>query len=90
MMKLSVFLPDAMAKEVRILADETRRPVSWWIQRAWDVARSRLLQEGRAAEASHRKFLKTLDKLQGGLQKSYPGIDSVALAHQAFTLPRKK
>ena len=89
-MKLSVFFPDSMAKEVRSLSTETQRSVSWWVQRAWDIARTQLLQEGRAAEASHRKFLRALEKLQGGLKESYPGVDSVTLAHQAFTLPKKK
>ena len=87
-MKLSISLPDPMAQEIRALSKETERNVSWWIQKAWETARVSLLRVQEEAEASHRKFLGTLDSLKGALKDEYPGVDSVTLSHRAFE-PRK-
>lgn len=88
-MKLSVSIPDSMAKEIKDLADQSERPVSWWFQQAWDVARTKLLRGDRKAANSHRRFMKTLDRLTGSLRESYPDIDSVTLAHRAFELKKR-
>ena len=87
-MKLSISLPDVAAKEIRMLASKTDKSVSWWLFRAWQAARTRLLREEGKVRASHQKFLKTLGSLQGVLKKDYPDLSSVDLAHRAF-LPGK-
>ena len=83
-MKLSISLPDVQAREIRALAAKTDRNVSWWIRRAWETARTRLLREETKAHATHQKFMKTLDSLKGVLKQEYPDTDSVSLSHQAF------
>ena len=37
-MKLSISLPDSMAKEIKKLAKKSERQVSWIIQNAWQIA----------------------------------------------------
>jgi hypothetical protein len=76
-------MSDEMAKEVRDLARQTERSVSWWLQRAWTVARNQLVFSDKA-EAQRRRALKKLTSLRGSLKKDFPHIDSVSLAHQAF------
>lgn len=88
-MKLSISLPDPMAREIKGLSRQTERPISWWLQKAWDVARTRLIREQKTSAHSHRKFLKALDSLRGVLKEDYPDTDSVTLAHQAFTLKKR-
>ena len=88
-MKLSVSIPDEMGKEIKAVARETERTVSWWLQKAWDLARTELLRGGKNVHDSHRKFLETLESLRGSLKHDYPDVDSVTLAHQAFTLKKR-
>lgn len=45
-MKLSISLPDPMAREVRRYAKESERSISWWLQKAWQVARLQLMDTG--------------------------------------------
>lgn len=45
-MKFSISLPDPMAREVRRYAKESERSISWWIQKAWQVARLQLREAG--------------------------------------------
>ena len=66
-MKLSISLPDVAAKEIRMLASKTDKSVSWWLFRAWQAARTRLLREEGHVRASHQKFLNRLGALYGGL-----------------------
>ena len=88
-MKLSISLPDAVGREIKMLAARSERHVSWWFQKAWDLARTQLLHEGKTALDSHRKFIRTMDSLRGALKDDFPDTDSVALAHQAFTSKKK-
>ena len=81
-MKLSISLPDVTAREIRSLANQSERSVSWWIQQAWSLARTRLLR-GDEDMAAKERAMKKLRKLMGALKKDYPDIDSVTLAHQA-------
>lgn len=73
-----------MAREIKKVADESGRGVSWWIQKAWDAGRTVLLRDESEAVKSHRRFMKTMASLRGVLKKDFPGMDSVTLAHQAF------
>ena len=82
-MKLSISLPNVMAHEIQNLSAETERNVSWWIQQAWNIARTRLLRDD-SHQAAHRRAVKKLSSLRGLLKKDYPKIDSVTLSHQAF------
>lgn len=83
-MKLSISLSDPIAREIKKAALQSERPVSWWIQKAWETARNQLLQGGDLNKAQKRA-LKNLSSLKGALKKSHPHISSVDLAHQAFT-----
>ncbi|HSA58145.1 MAG TPA: ribbon-helix-helix protein, CopG family [bacterium] len=87
-MKLSISLPDAMGGEIKGLAAKSERNVSWWIRRAWDIARTQLLRTDQA-QRSHRRAMKKLASLTGVLKEDYPGIDSVTLSHQAFLLKKR-
>lgn len=87
-MKLSISLPDAMAREIKKLADESERGVSWWVQRAWETARTRLMRDESEALKSHRRAMKALSALRGVLKKEFPDTDSVTLAHRAFLLKK--
>jgi hypothetical protein len=82
-MKLSISLPDNMAKEIKMLSIETERSISWWIQNAWNTARTELLRSDDASKKC-RRALKKFSSLQGTLKSEYPSIDSVTLAHNAF------
>lgn len=83
-MKLSISLPNSMAHEIRHIASETEKNVSWWIQQAWSLARTRLLQSKTDVEFKKRKALKKFSQLQGILKDEYPHVSSVELTHQAF------
>lgn len=86
-MKLSISLPDNIAKEIGELAKSTQRSVSWWIHRAWLVARSQL-RNGKDLERAEKRALAKLQSIQGSLKKHYPHLTSVRLSHQAFKLKK--
>lgn len=71
-----------MAQEIRSLASETERNVSWWLQKAWETARTQLLRGDQHKQT--QKALKRLSSLRGSLKRDYPHLDSVSLSHQAF------
>ena len=83
-MKLSISLPEEMAAEVKALATQSERPISWWIQRAWNVARKQLLQTDPVTERQKRQALRKLHRLRGSLKSVYEDQDSVSLSRQAF------
>jgi hypothetical protein len=83
-MKLSISLPDSIAREIKKLSAETERDVSWWIRKAWETARTQLMRGDQSREAE-RKALKKLASLRGALKKDYSNTDSVSLAHSAFS-----
>jgi uncharacterized small protein (TIGR04563 family) len=87
-MKLSISLPDNVAKEIRRLARETDRSISWWIQRAWTVAREQL-RNPENDEKAEKAALSKLRKLQGALKDDYPNKSSVELSHNAFGKEKK-
>lgn len=86
-MKLSISLPDRLAKEIKDLARHSERNVSWLIQRAWKVAREQMqnpVGEDKAAIAA----VERLRRLHGSIQGDFPpGTTSIKLAKSAF---RKK
>ncbi|MBI3540980.1 MAG: ribbon-helix-helix protein, CopG family [Deltaproteobacteria bacterium] len=86
-MKLSISLPEDMAREIKGIATQSDRNVSWWIRQAWELARTQLLR-GDKDQQAEQKALKTLAGLQGSLKKDYPHIDSVTLSHTAFQKKR--
>lgn len=85
-MKMSISLPEHIAKEIRELSIHSERSVSWWIQRAWTVAREEMQNPKDIQIAKKASFMK-LQKLEGTLKLDYPKATSVDLAHTAF---RKK
>lgn len=89
-MKLSISLPDAMAREIKQIAEGTERSISWYLQRAWDLARTQLLRRTPEMERQRQKAMKQWHSLQGVLKKAYPDVDSVTLGHQAFLIGKKK
>ena len=82
-MKLSISLPEQVAQEIKSLAKETERSVSWWIQRAWTVARDKLHNPEEFQKAK-KSALGRLRALEGSLKKEFPNTSSVDLAHSAF------
>ncbi len=85
-MKFSISLPEHVAKEIRSLAKETERSVSWWIHRAWVIARDQLNNPEETQKAKKAALTK-LQGLQGSIKNDFPNISSVDLTHSAF---RKK
>lgn len=83
-MKLSISLPDKMALEIKSIADHYERNVSWYIQKAWQIAREQFLLGARGVGQRRLKSLKMLKSLRGSLKSAYPDTDSVSLARQAF------
>lgn len=83
-MKLSISLPNSVAQEIRHLAELSERPLSWWIQQAWGLARERLLRGAHDDTRAQRRSLKSLGTLRGSLKKAFPHTDAVTLAHAAF------
>lgn len=77
-MKLSISLPDPMAKEIKALATHQRN-VSWWIQRAWTLARTQLLRDEKGTAAAKRA-IKKICSLRGALKANFPDVDSVTLS----------
>ncbi len=86
-MKLSISLPEDMAREIKEIAKKSERNVSWWLQKAWSLSRTRLLRGDKHREAQNRA-LKKLASLQGALKEDFPGEDSVSLSRRAFQ-PKK-
>lgn len=41
-MKISISLPDSVAKEIKELAKKSERQVSWIVQKAWQIARPKI------------------------------------------------
>ncbi|MBF0491846.1 MAG: ribbon-helix-helix protein, CopG family [Deltaproteobacteria bacterium] len=87
-MKISISLPDNTALEIKKLAEETQRNVSWLIQKAWDIARTQMMRHDEN-EVKRKKAMRGLLKLQGALKKDFPNISSVDLAHMAFRLKKR-
>lgn len=83
-MKLSISLSDDIAKEIKHLAKISERHVSWWIQKAWIVARSKLMQSSLEEQNLKKNSMKLLRSLKGQLKTEFPDTDSVTLAKQAF------
>lgn len=82
-MKLSISVPAAMAAEVRQLAQRSDRSVSWWINKAWQVARSQL-SDPAEEEKRTKQALRKLHALRGSLKADFPATSSSILAKQAF------
>ncbi|MBI4403444.1 MAG: hypothetical protein HY537_04745 [Deltaproteobacteria bacterium] len=82
-MKLSISLPEYVAKEIKGLAKETERSISWWIQRAWVVARDQLRNPAEYQKAKKAALAK-LEGLEGALKEDFPKTSSVELAHSSF------
>ena len=69
-----------MTKEIRKLAKESNRSVSWWVQRAWLIARGQL-HNPQEEEKAEKVALDKLRSLRGSLKER---ADSVQLSHSAF------
>lgn len=82
-MKLSISLPDKMAREIRALSKNSQRSISWWIQMAWTTARTQM-QNPKGAQKKADDALAKLMALEGVLRDSHNGVTSVELAHSAF------
>jgi hypothetical protein len=70
-------------QEIKELADETERSVSFWIQKAWLIAREKLMDKTEE-KLAEKKALNKLYSIRGSLKKFYPHKDSTELSHQAF------
>ncbi len=82
-MKLSISLPDEIAKEIRQLSKSTNRSISYWLKRAWIDARKNLndpKEDGRREQEA----LSYLRATEGSLKADFPGHSSVGLQKQAF------
>ena len=82
-MKFSISVPENVGKEIKALAKQTERSVSWWIQRAWLAARTEFMDR-KVHDQAAAKALERLDSLRGVLKKYHPNTSSVELAHRAF------
>ncbi len=71
----SISLPEHVAKEIKGLAKETERSVSWWIQRAWIVARDQL-QNPEEYQKARKVALTKLRGLEGALKDDFPETTS--------------
>lgn len=89
-MKLSISLPENIAREVRTLAKKSDRSISWWIQKAWMIARTQLNNSHEDESRKAHDAMKTLMSIKGSLKRYYPNTTSVALAKSAFTSLQKK
>jgi len=89
-MKLSISLPENIASEVRTLAKKSDRSISWWIQKAWMIARTQLNNSHENESRKAHDAMTTLMSIKGSLKRSYPNTTSVALAKSAFTSLHKK
>ncbi len=83
-MKLSVSLPDPIAREIQRLAHKTEKTVSALLCRAWQKSRTVILRDEEKSKRSHQKAMRLLGALRGSLKEEFPDVDSVALADQAF------
>ena len=84
-MKLSISLPDDMASEIKDVAKKSERHVSWWIQKAWTIARCKLLEASSEEEKTKKHSMKLFSSLRGILESEYPQMDSVTLGKQSFS-----
>jgi len=66
-MKMSISLPNDVALEIKQIAKESERPVSWWIQKAWSIARSQLMVSDREKEKRRKKAAEGFRSLRGAL-----------------------
>jgi len=83
-MKLSISLPEHMAKEIKKLAKSSERSASWWIQRAWTLAKPQLHNPEESLRAKKAAMAK-IDSLEGALKKDFPSMTSVELSKKAFS-----
>jgi predicted transcriptional regulator len=83
-MKLSISLPEQMAKEIKKLAKSSERSTSWWIQRAWILAKPQLHNPEESLKAKKAAMAK-MDSLEGALKKEFPSMTSVELSKKAFS-----
>ena len=87
-MKMSISLPDAVGYEIKNIAEKTDRNISWWIRRAWELSRDKLLS-GESEEKARRQAMKFLYGLHGVLKNDFPGETSVSLSKKAFLLKKR-
>lgn len=84
-MKLSISIPDHMAKEIKYMAKKSELSVSRLMQEAWVLSKAKFLQDSQDdLEARKRRAMAGFKKLQERLKDEYPGVDSVTLAKKAF------
>ncbi|MFM8269852.1 MAG: ribbon-helix-helix protein, CopG family, partial [Pseudomonadota bacterium] len=83
-MKLSISLPEQMAKEIKKLAKSSERSASWWIQRAWVLAKPQLQNPEESLKAKKAAMAK-IDSLEGALKRDFPSVTSVELSKKAFS-----
>lgn len=89
-MKISISLPDHMAKEIKTVSQKTEKSVSYLIQVAWNLARTNLFQkEQEDLVKKKKKAIDGLWALRGTLKDDFPDMDSVTLAKKAFRLKGK-
>lgn len=84
-MKLSISLPNPLASEIKAKALESEKSISYWIRKAWLIAKPSILREPADLALQKEKALKRLDSLKGKLKPHFPQDSSVSLAHRAFT-----
>ncbi|GEM_PF-3228432 len=82
-MKFSISLPQPIAAELRALAKRTERPLSWWLQRAWTIARQQLYAQSSPQQTAN-KVRRQLKQLRGSLKDNHSKVDSATLAKRAF------
>ena len=87
-MKLSISLPNNIGDEIKNIAAKTDRNISWWIKRAWEISREKLMS-GESDEKARKKAMTILHGLKGSLKKDFPGETSVSLSKKAFLLKKR-
>ena len=83
-MKLSISIPDQEGEEMKRIAARLERPLSWIIQKAWELSKFKFQDDGAERLEQRQDPLTTLKQLRGCLKKRYPRTTSVDLQRTAF------
>lgn len=76
----SLYFPFRTAKEIAAVAERLSRPKSWVLQRAWEVAKERMIAEKpRYSEAWKNDFVDAVNKISRQTAK-YPEDEIEAFA----------
>ncbi len=66
----SLYFPFKTAKEIAAVAERLSRPKSWVLQRAWEVAKAKMISEKpRYSEAWKNDFVDVVNKISRRMEK---------------------